>query len=101
MLIYLQNFRRCREVKKILQFGGISVRFFEILPESADEFSVYTAEGWKILYVQGSDVRQQTDSLLTFLKETITSDVRKNLEYVDRESDCVPPITNPTIPARI
>ncbi len=70
-------------VKKILQFGGITVVNFTIPEDSYDEFQAMTNEGWNILYSKDINTRRQTDSLLLFLKEKITPEVRTTLEYVD------------------
>lgn len=71
------------EIKKILQFGGIAVEYFEIPADSRDEFTAVTGEGWRIIYLNDNAVRKQTTSLLAFLKEKLPPDAKKTLDYVD------------------
>ncbi|MEK7583491.1 MAG: FtsQ-type POTRA domain-containing protein [Patescibacteria group bacterium] len=71
------------QVKKVLQFGGISASQFIIPNDSFNEFHVVVAEGWSILYSTDHDVKRQTDNLLVFLREKISADERKNLDYID------------------
>lgn len=71
------------EIKKILQFGGISVKSFEFGAENQFDFTVITSEGWSILYTKNEQNKKQTNILLAFLKEKMTPAIRANLEYVD------------------
>ncbi len=71
------------EAKKILQFGGIHASQFFIPLDSFNEFDVKVAEGWKILYNTDFDINRQTDNLLAFLREKISPEERKNLDYID------------------
>jgi len=75
------------ELKKILQFGGITVASVEITPDALDEFKIVTTEGWSILYINDDTVREQTNNLLAFLKNNISSRVRSNLNYIDLRID--------------
>ncbi len=71
------------EAKKILQFGGLNASQFMIPHDSFNEFDVQVAEGWSILYSTDFDINRQTNNLLAFLKEKITPDQRKKLDYID------------------
>ncbi|MFH1769384.1 MAG: FtsQ-type POTRA domain-containing protein [Parcubacteria group bacterium] len=70
-------------VKRTLQFGGVGMKYFEISEEGVNEFAVRTAEGWDILFANDTNVRQQGETLLSFLKEKITPEERETLDYVD------------------
>ncbi len=72
-----------QEVKKILQFGDINVSEVIIPADSYNEFDVVTREGWRILYSYQSNVRKQSNSLLVYLKEKLSSADRKTLDYFD------------------
>lgn len=69
--------------KKMLQFADINAAQILIPHSSYDEFDIVTREGWKIIYSNDTDVSVQTSNLIQFLHDTISMDVRKNLEYVD------------------
>lgn len=71
------------DARKILQFGNIPIARIEIPADSFDLFEVITQEGWKILFSIGTDVRLQASSLQLFLKDKISAETRKNLEYID------------------
>lgn len=71
------------EVKKLLQFGDITVSEIDIPADSYNEFDVVTREGWKILYNRDINVRTQTNSLLALLKEKLSPATRANLDYID------------------
>lgn len=75
------------EAKKILQFANLNASQFIIPQDSFNEFDVVVAEGWKILYSTDFDINRQTDNLIAFLKEKITPEQRKNLDYIDLRTE--------------
>lgn len=76
-----------QEVKKLLQFGGITPSEIRIQEDPQDEFDVVTREGWKILYSRDTDIRKQSNNLNAFLKEKITPEIRQQLDYIDLRID--------------
>lgn len=76
--------------RRIMQFGGLAVSEFSIASDSFDQFETKTTEGWSIIFSIQTDVAQQARNLLGFLKDKISTDDRKKLEYI-----------NLTIPDRI
>lgn len=70
-------------IKQIFQFGALGISEVDIASGSFDEFTVVVTEGWRVLYRQGVNVRQQTNNLLALLNEKMAPAVRANLDYVD------------------
>lgn len=77
---WLVNILKARE---LLMGGGISVAEFTIAADSFDEFYSKTAEGWRVLFSNQTNIAAQINSLITFLKEKLTNNQRASLEYID------------------
>ena len=70
-------------VKRVAQFGAVTLTGFTIPNDSFDEFRATTQEGWWIKFSMQTNVGQQMRNLLAFLKEKIKPEERTTLEYVD------------------
>ncbi len=70
-------------VRDMLYSNGINISEFSIPVDSFDEFDAKTSEGWSILLSNQTDLVGQINSLNQFLKEKITPEQRKGLQYVD------------------
>ena len=77
---WLINISRTRD---LLAGADINISEFVILPNSFDEFYAKTAEGWRILFSNQTNVESQTNALAIFLKEKISPAQRASLQYVD------------------
>jgi len=71
------------KAKDVLSKHNISIAMFVIPPDSFDEFHAKTAEGWKILFGNQTDIESQISALAIFLKEKISPAHRATLQYVD------------------
>ena len=75
------------EVKRHLQFGGISISEIQIPDGSYEEFHIVTREGWKIFMSNDTDIDRQITSMLQFIKQNFTTDQRRQLQYIDLRVD--------------
>lgn len=69
--------------KKLLMKNEIDVTEFVIPVDSFDEFHAKTAEGWKIMFSNQTNIEKQISALATFLKEKISPSQRSTLQYID------------------
>jgi len=69
--------------EELLPRAGVNVAELTIPPDSYDEFDARTAEGWKIMFGNSTNIEEQISALATFLKEKIKPEQRAKLQYVD------------------
>jgi hypothetical protein len=70
-------------IRPVLQFSGIGMHGISIASNSYDVFKVQTNEDWEIRFNINTNISAQGDALVSFLREKITAEERKALDYVD------------------
>lgn len=68
---------------KLLKKGGLDAAEFVIPKDSADEFQARVSGGWKILFSTATDIGEQINSFLSFLKSKPNLSRQTNIEYFD------------------
>jgi hypothetical protein len=69
--------------KDLLPRAGINISEILIKSDSFDEFEVRTPAGWVIMFSLSTNIQKQISALNTFLKEKMTPEKIKALNYVD------------------
>lgn len=69
--------------KEFLPKIGVDVAEFTIPSGSFDEFDAKTAEGWKIMFSNSTNVAKQISSLGVLFKDKLPASKRTGLQYVD------------------
>lgn len=69
--------------KKLLPKIGIDAAEFSIPSGSFDEFDAETAEGWKILFSNSTDIAKQITSLGILFRDKLPAEKRTGLQYID------------------
>lgn len=75
--------RNIIEAKVFLTKNEINIAGFIIPADLFDEFHARTAEGWKILFSNQTNIESQISALATFFEEKLTAKQRAGLQYVD------------------
>lgn len=68
---------------KFLKEGGLDAAEFIIPENSADEFQARVSGGWKILFSASTNIGEQINSFLSFLKSKPDLGRQTNIEYFD------------------
>ncbi len=71
------------DTQDLLNKNNVNVKEFVIPVDSFDEFHAQTAGGWKIMFSTQTDIGKQINSLTSFLKEKLTPEQKKSLQYID------------------
>lgn len=69
--------------KETLPKIGIDVAEFTIPSGSFDEFDAKTAQGWKIMFSNSTDVAKQISSLNVLLRDKLSASKKAALQYID------------------
>lgn len=76
-------FKNIISAKELLSRVGVNVSGFVIPADSFDEFDAKTAEGWKIMFSNSTNVEEQISALAGFLKNKMNPAQKAGLQYVD------------------
>lgn len=71
------------KARELLAKSDVNVSAFIIPVDSFDEFHAKTAQGWKILFSNQTDIESQISSLTSFLKEKLTPAQIPQPQYID------------------
>ncbi|MEK7151407.1 MAG: hypothetical protein AAB784_01675 [Patescibacteria group bacterium] len=69
--------------RELLTKSEIGIAEFVIPEDSLDEFYAVTADGWRIMFNNQTDIKSQISALEVFLKEKISVAQRSQLQYID------------------
>jgi cell division septal protein FtsQ len=76
-------FKNILSARELLPKVGVNVAEFTVPSGSFDEFDARTAEGWKIMFSNSTDVAKQISSLKVFFRDELPAGKRTGLQYID------------------